>query len=69
MKPLYMYELTLGIEKDKNADGVDFSKIVLKRNRILSGDQLKRVEQLSSSFQATMASTSAKDVKRDMVEQ
>ncbi len=68
MKPLYLYEVTLGIEKDKNTDGVDFSRIVLKRNRILSGDQLDRLKQISSSFQATMSSTSAREVERDMVE-
>ncbi len=68
MKPLYLYEVTLGIEKSKNADGVDFSRIVLKRNRILSGAQLIRLEQISSSFQATMSSTSAREVERDMVE-
>ena len=68
MKPLYLYEVTLGIEKDKNTDGVDFSKIILKRNRILSGSQLQRLEQMSSSFQATMSSSAAGEVNRDTVE-
>ena len=68
MKPLYLYEVTLGIEKDKNADGVDFSRILLKRNRILSGEQLERLKQVSASFQRTMSATSASDVERDMVD-
>jgi len=68
MKPLYLYEVTLKIEKDKNTDGVPFSKIVLKRNRILSGGELKRAQQISDSFEATMSSSSAREVDRDMVD-
>ncbi len=68
MKPLYLYEVSLGIEKDKNADGVDFSKIILKRDRILSPEQLKRLQQVSESFSKTMSATSASEVQRDMVD-